>query len=98
MGDQIAEAIGSLHIKASQLERITAAISQAANRVLCSPELSGKFGSLLVVMWSAKEFIEGAGWGFFIIEKQEAVPGPAANEAAYVLEVFLYQERHLQSG
>lgn len=96
--DQIAKAIGSLETKPPQLERITVAILQTANRVLSNPDPSGKFGLLLVLIWSAKEFIEGAGWGFFIIEKQETVSGSTASETVYVLEVFLYQERHLQPG
>lgn len=96
--NQIAEAIGSLHTDSIQLERITVAILQTANRILCNPESSENFGSLLIMMWSAKGFIEGVGWGFFIVEKQETVSGSTTSETAYVLEVFLYQERHLQSG
>jgi hypothetical protein len=96
--DQVAEAIGKLHVKSSQLEQITAAILLTANRVLGNPESRGKYGVLLVLIWSARKCIEGAGWGYFIIEKQDTVSGLAANEIAYVLEVFLYQERHLQSA
>jgi hypothetical protein len=95
LSDQIAEAIGHLHIKPAQLERITGAILHTANRVVHNPESSEKFSSLLILMWSARKFIAGAGWGFFIIEKQETESELTATETAYVLEVFLYQERHL---
>lgn len=93
---QIAEVIVGLDMKSLQLERITVTILQTAQRVLYNPESGEISGALLVLIWSAKELFEGVGWGFFIIEKQETGSGLSASEITHVLEVFLYQERHLQ--
>lgn len=34
------------------------------------------------------------GWGFFLVQKQEDKPQAATGESQYVIELFVYQERH----
>lgn len=95
--DRVAETVGYLNLKPAQLERIYEIMTQALNRARRSAQLLKHLYPLHIWIWSSETFVDGFGWGFFIVERQEIEPRLTTGRAAYVVELFLYQE-HLRSS
>ena len=92
--DRVMETVQSLGLKPTQLERIHEIMTQALNRAKRSAQLAVHLCPVLIRIWSTETVIDGFGWGFFIVEKQRVEPQPTTEGAAYVVELYLYQEHH----
>jgi hypothetical protein len=92
--DRVAETVQCLSLKPAQLERIHEIMTQALNRARRSAQLAEHLYPMHIRIWSPETYVDGFGWGFFIVEKQRIEPQLTTGEAAYVVELYLYQEHH----
>jgi hypothetical protein len=67
-------------------------ITQALNRARSGTQLAEHLCPVLIRIWSTETVVDGFGWGFFIVEKQKVEPQLTTGGAAYVVELYLYQE------
>jgi hypothetical protein len=92
--DRVMETARSLSLKRTQLEQIHEIMVQALNRARKGAQSAEHLCPMLIRIWSTEKIVNGFGWGFFIVEKQRVEPQLTAGGTAYVVELYLYQERH----
>jgi hypothetical protein len=90
--DRVMETARSISLKRTQLERIHEIMTQALNRARSGTQLAEHLCPVLIRIWSTETVVDGFGWGFFIVEKQKVEPQLTTGGAAYVVELYLYQE------
>jgi hypothetical protein len=92
--DRVMETARSLSLKRTQLEQIHEIMVQALNRARKGAQSAEHLCPMLIRIWSTEKIVNGFGWGFFIVEKQRVEPQLTTGGTAYVVELYLYQERH----
>ncbi len=92
--DQIAEVIQSMQLNNDQKERIYKALLHAFHKAYQRTQNAERFKNILLRIWSSKQEVKGDGWGFFVVDKPGFESHLAVDDTTYVVELFIYQERH----
>lgn len=93
LADQVTETVQALGLHSRQLERIQQAVMEAVQRASLHGQPAAPISPVHIRIWVVGDWACGRGWGFFVVEKPGSAPKGVPAETAYLVELFLYQER-----